>query len=119
MSRFRVTFDYRARTVTFLPASDVQRPFRHDLTGLSLAQEDRSALIVLSVSPGSPAAAAGVQPNDRIVAIDGRSVEADDLGIFDLAASRYDAAPFTLRIERANIHLTATIRPRDYLHTSG
>ena len=115
ISRFRVTFDYRERTVTFLPAPDLQRPFRHDLTGLSLAQEDQSALVVLSVAPGSPSATAGIKPKDRIVAIDERSVKEDNLGIFDLAAPRYDVAPFTLRIERGSSVLVYTVHPADYL----
>jgi hypothetical protein len=116
MSRFRVTFDYRARTVTFVPARDVQRPFRHDLTGLSLSQDDASALIVLSVAAASPAEAAGVKRNDHIVSLDGRSVEAERLGIFDLSAPRYDVEPFALGLKRGPNVVTVKIHPADFQH---
>ena len=114
LSHFKVTFDYRAHTVGFIPAPDVLRPFRHDLTGLSLTQDDPSALIVLSVAPGSPAEAAGVKANDRIVSLDGRSVETDSLGLFDLAAPRYDKEPFTLGLKRGSTTMTVTIRPTKF-----
>ena len=116
MSRFSVTFDYHARTVTFAPARDVQRPFRRDLTGLSLAQETPTALIVLSVAPGSPAEAAGVKAKDLILSLDGKSVEGEKLGIFDLAAPRYDTEPFTLGLKRGQELLTVTVRPADFVH---
>ena len=80
-----------------------------------MAQEDASALIVLSVAPGSPAEATGVKPDDRIVSLDGRSVAADKLGIFDLAAPRYDTEPFVLGLKRGDDQLTATVRPADFL----
>jgi hypothetical protein len=115
MHRFSVTFDYRARTVTFAPAADVQRPFRHDHTGLSLSQDDASALTVLSVAPGSPAEAARVRPKDRIVSLDGRSVAGERFGILDLVAPQFDARPFTLGLMRGSEALSVAVTPVDFL----
>lgn len=116
LSRFRITFDYKDRTVTLVPASDVNRPFRSDMTGLSLDQQTPDALIMLAVAPGSPAAEVGIKANDRIVSIDGRSIKEAGLGLFDLAAPRFSVSPFKLGVERAGRSDVLTIRPRDYLH---
>jgi predicted aspartyl protease len=40
LSRFRITFDYRAHTLTFSPNPNASAPFRSDHTGLSLAQDE-------------------------------------------------------------------------------
>jgi putative serine protease PepD len=40
--------------------------------------QDRSGAIVSSVAPGGPAANAGLQPNDKIVEIDGRTIQSSD-----------------------------------------
>jgi putative serine protease PepD len=40
--------------------------------------QDRSGAIVSTVAPGGPAANAGLQPNDKIVDIDGRNIQSSD-----------------------------------------
>ncbi len=40
--------------------------------------QDRSGAVVDSVAPGGPAATAGVQPNDKIVDIDGRNIQSSE-----------------------------------------
>ena len=40
--------------------------------------QDRSGAVVDSVAPGGPAANAGVQPNDKIVDIDGRNIQSSE-----------------------------------------
>jgi len=40
--------------------------------------QDRSGAVVDSVAPGGPAADAGVQPNDKIVDIDGRNIQSSE-----------------------------------------
>jgi putative serine protease PepD len=40
--------------------------------------QDRSGAVIQSVRPGSPAASAGLQPNDKIVDIDGREVQSSE-----------------------------------------
>ncbi|MGI9169582.1 MAG: aspartyl protease family protein [Caulobacteraceae bacterium] len=114
LSRFRVTFDYRARTVSFEPQADAKRPFRRDRIGLQIDQSSPAAFSVLSVTPGSPAAKAGIVAKDLIVAVDGRSVAEQRLGIFDLAAPRFDIDPIALQIKRGPDLINTIVVPADY-----
>ncbi|MEB3275302.1 MAG: S41 family peptidase, partial [Prochlorothrix sp.] len=74
----------------FLPPEEyrsLQTNTSGELTGvgLQIAQEGEQGLVVIAPVAGSPAAAAGLQPRDRIMAIDGTETEALSL---DEAAQR-------------------------------
>lgn len=116
LNRFRVTFDYRARTVTFVPNDRVNEHFTGDRTGYSLTQRDPAAFVVLSVVAGSPAAAVGIQPGDRIVTIDGRSVAGEHLGLGDLSPiMRGRTADLPLAIRRGTSDLNVVLKLRELL----
>ncbi len=116
LQRFRVTFDYRAHTVTFEPNARVHEPFEGDRTGFSLTQQDPDAFVVLSVVPDSPAAAAGIRPGDRIVDIDGRSVAGEHLGIGDLRPILDKrTADLPLVIRRGTSQTRVVLHPRALL----
>lgn len=116
ISRYRVTFDFRRATVTFVPTAAIDAPFRVDRSGLSLNQTDGTAFEVLSVVRGGPADAAGVRVGDRIVALGGRSVAGSGLGLDDARPYTTGAHPYTLTIAAAgSAPRTVTIRPRDLL----
>jgi predicted aspartyl protease len=79
LKRFVVTFDYRARTMYLAPAAAPVARDVYDRAGMFFMyvprtergdHEDR-VLRVAAVTPGGPAAKAGVVEGDRIVAIDG------------------------------------------------
>lgn len=66
--------------------------------------------LVGKVQPGGAAAAAGILPGDRIVAIDGAPIET-----FDALVGRVSSTlgePLTLRIDRAGTIRTLEIRPK-------
>ncbi len=63
--------------------------------------------VVESVLPGSAAAAAGLQPKDRIEAVDGRKI-ADFTALQRLVAAHPDTA-MTLRVQRAGAALTLPV----------
>jgi C-terminal processing protease CtpA/Prc len=111
LSRFRVTFDYRAHTLTFSPNPNADAPFRSDRTGLSVTQKDAREITVLSVMAGSPAETAGVLAGDTIVGVNGVSVPDEKLGVFDLEPLRYGMRPFELIIRRGGLTLTVSIAP--------
>jgi hypothetical protein len=111
LSRFRITFDYRARTLTFLPNPNADAPFRSDRTGLSVTQNDAHQITVLSVMAGSPAQTAGVLPGDAIVSLNHLSVPDEKLGVFDLDPLRYGGKAFDLTIRRGDRTLKITIVP--------
>jgi hypothetical protein len=116
ISRYRITFDFRNQTVTFVPRKTVDAPFLVDRAGLSLNQTDPAAFTVLSLVPGGPATAAGLRVGDRIVAIAGRNVAAGRLGINDIRSYQYGTKAFTVTVQAADgTQKTVSIEPRDLL----
>jgi predicted aspartyl protease len=113
LSRFSITFDYRAGTLTFLPNPHTDAPFRSDRSGLSVTQNNAREIIVLSVLAGSQAEAAGVLAKDAIIAVNGVSVADGRLGVFDLDPLRYGTKAFELTIRRGDRVLTIRITPKD------
>ena len=114
LERFRVTFDYRARTVTFAPNERVNERFPADNTGFSITQQNPDGFIVLSVVADSPAAAAGIKPGDRIVTIDGKSVATEHLGLGDVRAlleGRTAGVPMVIR--RGTSDVNVVVQPRE------
>jgi C-terminal processing protease CtpA/Prc len=99
-----------------VPRANIDEPFTLDRTGISLNQEDPAAFSVLSIVPGGPAAQAGLHPGDRIVAIAGRSIARENLGLLDLRRYTIGRQPFTLTTQAQDGSTTvATIHPRDLL----
>lgn len=74
LRRFRVVVDYPHRRILLAPRSGYDRPFEHNMAGLALRRQRDGSLSVRSVIDGSPAAAAGIERGDRILAIDGRTL---------------------------------------------
>lgn len=69
-SRFRIIFDYPGERMIVEPGAGWDRPFRVNRTGIQARFLD-GELDVRFVAPGSPAKAAGLEPGDRIVAVNG------------------------------------------------
>jgi hypothetical protein len=114
LSRFTITFDYRARTLTFSPNAKLGQPFDHDLVGLSVSQQGPEAIEVLSVAEGSPAATAGAVAGDAIIAIEGQSVARMELGASDLTPYFYQPKAFHLTVTRGGQPHEITIRPEKF-----
>jgi S1-C subfamily serine protease len=96
LQRFTVTFDYRARTVTFAPNGQSLPEYPTDRTGLSLNQHDPATIDVIGVAPGSPAAEAGVAVGDEVVAVNGRPVS--QYSDTELSATIHGLTGATLRL---------------------
>jgi len=73
LSRFNLVFDYSRHRVILEPTPRLQSAMRYDASGVLLtgAGPDFASVVVLAVDRGSPAAAAGIQPGDTIIAIGG------------------------------------------------
>lgn len=66
--------------------------------------------LVGAVEPDSPAAQAGIQKGDRIVAVDGQAVTAwDDLSS---AIKQSGGQPLALRVQRSGAEVAMTVQPR-------
>jgi len=113
LSRYGLTFDFAHKRVTFVPTPRLREPFPTDHTGLSLTQVDPSALVVLSVVPGSPAAVAGLTAGTRIVALDGTSVGGAKLGTGNASPLVRGTQTYSLTIvPPGGTRATVTIHPR-------
>lgn len=75
LRRFAMQLNYRDRTIAFAPNASANDAFEADRTGLSLSR-DAEGFLIVGVTPGTPAAAAGLAAGDRIVAVDGTPVDA-------------------------------------------
>jgi hypothetical protein len=105
LDRYRITFDYHARTLTFLAAPDAHRAPGTSHPGLSLTQHGPNQLEVLAVTPGSPAAAAGILAGDAITEVEGAPVSARKVGVFDLYRLLSADKAFTLTVIRSGATL--------------
>jgi membrane-associated protease RseP (regulator of RpoE activity) len=72
LKRFTVTWDYTGKRMVLLPNRTLSEPFETDASGLHLVSPGPQYQIVTidSVLPGSPAAQAGLEPGDEILAVD-------------------------------------------------
>jgi predicted aspartyl protease len=74
LRRFTLTLDYRHRRLLLAPNSGLHDPFEVEMLGAGFKAADLKfdRLLVRYVLPHSPAAKAGLQEGDEIVAVDGR-----------------------------------------------
>jgi hypothetical protein len=70
LRRFDVTLDYPHQVILLAKNATFDRPFSYDRSGLFLV-DDKGAITVLAVTPGTPAAANGIAKGDVIVNING------------------------------------------------
>jgi hypothetical protein len=74
LRRFRMMIDFPNNRIFVIPLpGKIDEPFPRDRAGLRAVQ-DGNKLVVRHVSEGSPAAAAGWQEGDAIVAVDGQPI---------------------------------------------
>lgn len=73
LSRFHIVFNYARDIMIIEPNSRFDDPFEYDMSGLRLIAtgDDLKTIRVANVIAGSPAAVAGVRPNDILTDIDG------------------------------------------------
>jgi S1-C subfamily serine protease len=115
LKRFAVTFDYQRQRIHLAPNARVRERDAYDRSGLWINKAHQGFKIVAIVAR-SPAAEAGLQEGDTIVAIDGISATTISLG--NLRDRLRDAAPGTdlkLTIVRERRTLVVALRLRDLI----
>ncbi len=111
LTRFVVTLDYHGKQLLLERGDMFAEPFEYDMSGMVLDFFGVESRRVSAVLPASPAAAAGIEPGDALVAIDGKTVaELGDKGMFD--ALTRDGAVIRVTLERKGerIEKTFTLR---------
>jgi len=81
LSRFKFIVDYPRKRFYLVPTEHVNDPFEADMSGVHLLVRDASftAVDVMSVLPGSPAAEAGLKAGDELRTFNGQPVKPADL----------------------------------------
>jgi predicted metalloprotease with PDZ domain len=75
LSRFTVDWDYEHKTMTLTPNHRYGEPFEADASGLRLVADepDWKTIRVAAVSPGGPAAEAGLEAGDVLRSVNGKA----------------------------------------------
>lgn len=113
LRRFRVIFDYSRRRMILEPAAGFADPFDHDMSGLSLISDTPhfKTIKVLRVIDNSPAAEAGLKPDDLLVSIDGRPASGLRLaGIREMF--RREGSDYQLEVRRGPESLQLRLKTR-------
>ena len=113
LERFKVRVDYAHRQLALTPARPLAAPFEFDMSGISLTSPgpsfaERRVRLVLA---GSPAAAAGFEAGDTLVAIDGK--KAARLSLDEIRALfRRPGRTYRIGIERKGSRRTLALTTR-------
>ena len=108
---FTISRDGARQDVTVTPRKvPVKTPFNEPAEAWSIGARPYAAPVVGEVRPGMPAAAAGLQPRDRILALNGQPIETWD-ELAEGISTRADE-PITLRIERAGATMEISVTPK-------
>jgi hypothetical protein len=111
LTRFHVTFDYPAKRMVLERGGRFSEPFEYDMTGMVLDPQGQDRRRVDAVVPGSPAAEAGVEAGDVLMAVDGASLAA--LGPDGLArAFRREGAEVGVTLQRGATIIEKRMRLR-------
>lgn len=115
LRQFRVRLDPRSGLAAFTPADpDTERitALQHRGIGVNLRLVDDGEIVLLSIRADSPAAQAGLLPNDRVVAIDGVAV--GDEGFVDRTAWGFEwDDPVNLTVRRKEERFEVTVPMTD------
>ena len=113
LKRFAFTIDYSRQRLWLRPNMHFTAPFEHDMSGLDLmaAGPDLHRFLVLRVAPDSPAAAAGIQPDEEVVAVNFVSASTFTLTQISHLLHSLDGRSIILVLRRPNGELhTAIVR---------
>ncbi len=110
LRNFVLTFDYPDRELYLTKSGQFGAPAPYNRSGLLLDVDADGRIVVQAVAPSSPAALAGAQRRDRLMAVDGQPATAGHFSQIVQLLSRSAGTPLTLDIMRhgqmQRLHLT-------------
>ncbi|HEX8427128.1 aspartyl protease family protein [Hymenobacter sp.] len=112
LKRFEVIIDYTHNSLWLRPNALFRDPFEHDMCGLELLASgpEYRRYFVLRLEPNSPAAAAGLQPDDELVSINLIPVKSMSLTQISRIFHSGDGKTLFLIIERNGQSVAAFVR---------
>lgn len=112
LRRFRLFLDYSHSRIIFEPVPGFEAPFVRPSTGFTFetAPHDFHAFTITGVLEATPAAEAGLEPGDALVAIDGRP--AAELTLTSISDLFEQPVRRTLIVRRGGETLTIALTPR-------
>lgn len=114
LRRFVVTYDLARGKARIVPSAAFDEPQVLDRSGLFLIRPDPARTTVLDVRPGTPAASAGVRPNDALVALDGTPAAALSLGDIRTRLAEPGGTRVVLRLRGSEGEREVTLTLADY-----
>lgn len=114
LRRFVVTYDLARGRARIVPSAAIDEPQVLDRSGLFVIRPDPASTTVLDVRPGTPAAGAGVRPNDALVALDGTPAAALSLGDIRTRLAEPGGTRVVLRLRGAAGERDVTLTLADY-----
>jgi hypothetical protein len=117
LKRFSVVFDYNNERLFLKPNPKFRTPFEYDRVGIELVGggDDYNHFVVFQVKPNSPAAHAGIIPDDELIEINFQTVKKLDLGNIDNILSDPTAKSVMLKIRRGEDFLYMFLKMRDLI----
>jgi S1-C subfamily serine protease len=115
LSRFNLVFDYGRHRLIMEATATARRPMAYDASGLLVAGSgpDYRGIVVVSVDPDSPAAAASIRPGDSLLMIDGTGVA--ELGLTGIRARLTQPGMVNMRVVHRGVSRDVVLRLRERL----
>jgi predicted metalloprotease with PDZ domain len=112
LKRFEVIIDYTRNTLWLRPNALFRDPFEHDMCGIELLATgpEYRRYLVLSIEPNSPAASAGLLPDDELVSINMLPVKTMSLTQISRIFHSGDGKTLFLLLQRDGQLVSAFIR---------
>ena len=112
LRRFRVIFDYSRKRMILEPNSRLTEVDEFDMSGAALTSEPPAFTVikVVRLRPDSPAAQAGLKPQDVIIAVDGQS--ATTLNVIKLRKMFRVEREYLLKVKRGEQILEVKLKLR-------
>ena len=111
LKRFICVIDYPHQMLWLRPTTSLGEPFEHDMSGIDLMAigRDYRRYLVQRVIPGSPAEAAGIQPEEELMSINFMPVTAFSISELNRILHSEDGRLLMLVLRRpnGNLHPTA------------
>jgi Aspartyl protease/PDZ domain len=114
LARFTVTFDYRSQTLRLVPNHNFWIKDSFNRSGLVVSSQGLDK-VISSVLTGSPAYAAGVPSNSRIISIDKRAASELSLAEIKRILGQATGSIVSLRISRNNVERSYRFALANYI----